>query len=308
MHHACGKIWIAMKSFFGVVALLLVARGDSRRSATPREAQAAAAPLEGWPMVQQRYLRPAGRGVRRTTALARVVASRALASAKGRLLAAGWLPWGSAEALRMSGRSVREGLQACAHPSVFPDRQLAFVPLSVACSAACAALLAVASALRAGELLCRCAVSVAADLAQQASLYAQVSAAISNGRFGRPVPLPEPPLPEADPQVYQWEIEPPAAGASASGQQDGGGQPAGTAPASRDRPLEPESARGHADGDETGGGPGSLGRGDDTVAPQPREPEQPVARGRWRQSFRPMQWLRNRRARGASESGGSDES
>ena len=223
---------------FGLLAML--AGADCRRASSSREAPPAPAPLEGWPMVQQRYLRPAGQGLRRTRALARVVTVRAFASAKGRVLSAGWLPSGSAEALRVSARSVREGLQVCAHPSAFPDRQLLFVPLSIACSATCAALLAVASVLRAGELLSRCVVSVATDLAQQASLYARVSAAISNGRFGNPVPLPEPPPPEPE---YQWEIEPPA-GASAAEQQDSGGQPAATAPAPSPWSLAVEAAGG----------------------------------------------------------------
>lgn len=241
-------------------------------------------------MVQQRYLRPAGQGLRRTRDLTRVVASRALASAKGRVLAAGFLPWGSAEALRVSSRSVREGLQACVYPSAFPDRQLLFVPLSIVCSATCAALLAVASVLRAGELLSRCAVSVATDLAQQASLYARVSAAISNGRFGSSVPLPEPPLPEPEPQAYQWEIEPPA-GASAAEQQDSGGQPAGTPSAPRDRSVDNDGARGHSHGDEAS----ERARADEGVA-QRDEPSEQQAPGRWlRRNFQPVQWLRNAR-------------
>jgi hypothetical protein len=242
-------------------------------------------------MIQQRYLRPAGQGLLRTRALARVVALRAIASAKDRLLTAGWLPSGSAETLRVSTRSVREGLQACAHPAAFPDRQLLFVPLSIACSATCAALLAVASVLRTAELLSRCAVSVVADLAQQASLYARASAGISNGRYGSPVPLPELPLPEpapavaAPPEAYAWEIEP-----TTIEQQDNGGQPAATALAPRDRDFEHDSARGRGDPD---GDPTSQ-RGREGAA-QRRELDQPPAQGRWWRIRQRPQWLRNAR-------------
>jgi hypothetical protein len=206
------------RPFLGALVLLaLLASSAARRADTAQgqarhsRAQAAqTAPREPlWPAIQERYWEPFAAGAvgraRRTRDLAAVVTIRALVSAKQRL-STGWLPTGAGDAVRTARRSVCASVRITFVPP--PNRQLLFVPLSFACSATCAGLLALASAVRIVELASRCAVSIATDLAQQLALWAQFATEIADGK-GSPPPVPLPSLPPPEPVLEVTAYESP---------------------------------------------------------------------------------------------------